>query len=119
MQVKECKVFELKTHDCHVIFQRLLPLVISDLLRKKVCEPLIGLSSFFVKLCSRELSVEELDRLDHQIAKFFCKLEQVFPPSLFDVMIHLPIHLAYKAKVVGPVQYRWIYRIERYLRTLK
>jgi hypothetical protein len=117
--VKECKVFGLKTHDCHVIFQRLLPLVIRDLLPKKVCEPLIGLSSFFVKLCSKELSVEELDRLDHQIAKILCKLEQVFPPSFFDVMMHLPIHLAYKAKVAGPVQYMWIYPIERYLRTLK
>jgi hypothetical protein len=119
VQVKECKVFGLKTHDCHVIFQRLLPLVIRDLLPKKVCEPLIGLSSFFVKLCSKELSVEELDRLDHQIAKILCKLEQVFPPSFFNVMMHLPIHLAYKAKVAGPVQYRWIYPIERYLRTLK
>uniref|UniRef100_A0A2N9I3Q0 DUF4218 domain-containing protein n=1 Tax=Fagus sylvatica TaxID=28930 RepID=A0A2N9I3Q0_FAGSY len=121
LEVKECKVFGLKTHDCHVIFQRLLPLVIRGLLPKKVCEPLIGfgLSSFFVKLCSKELSVEELDRLDHQIAEILCKLEQVFPPSFFDVMMHLPIHLAYEAKVAGPVQYRWMYPIERYLRTLK
>jgi hypothetical protein len=119
VQVKECKVFGLKTHDCHVIFQRLLPLVIRGLLPKKVCEPLIGLSSFFGELCSKELSVEELDRLDHQIAEILCKLEQVFPPSFFDVMMHLPIHLAYEAKVAGPVQYRWMYPIERYLRTLK
>jgi hypothetical protein len=38
-------VFGLKTHDSHVIFQRLLSLVIPGLLPKKVCEPLIGLSS--------------------------------------------------------------------------
>uniref|UniRef100_A0A2N9FEG8 Transposase-associated domain-containing protein n=1 Tax=Fagus sylvatica TaxID=28930 RepID=A0A2N9FEG8_FAGSY len=117
--VKECKVFGLKTHDCHVIFQCLLSLVIRGLLLKKVCEPLIGLSSFFRELFSKELSVEELDQLDHQIAKILCKLEQVFPPSFFDVMMHLPIHLAYEAKVAGPVQYRWMYPIERYLRTLK
>ena len=34
-------------------------------------------------------------------------------------MMHLPIHLAYEAKVAGPVQYRWMYPIERYLCTLK
>ncbi|KAK3218819.1 hypothetical protein Dsin_012789 [Dipteronia sinensis] len=34
-------------------------------------------------------------------------------------MVHLPIHLADEAKVVGPVQYRWMYPIERYLSTLK
>jgi hypothetical protein len=82
-----------------------------------ICEPLIGLSSFFGELCSKELSVEELDRLDHRIAEILCKLEQVFPPSFFDIMMHLPIHLAYEAKVAGPVQYRWMYTIERYLRT--
>uniref|UniRef100_A0A2N9EKC6 Transposase-associated domain-containing protein n=1 Tax=Fagus sylvatica TaxID=28930 RepID=A0A2N9EKC6_FAGSY len=67
----------------------------------------------------KELGVEELDRLDHQIAEILCKLEQVFPPSFFDIMMHLPIHLAYEAKVAGPVQYSWMYPIERYLRTLK
>ena len=46
-------------------------------------------------------------------------MEQVFQPSFFDVMMHLLIHLAYEAKVASPVQYRWIYPIERYLRTLK
>ena len=112
VQVKECKVSGLKTHDCHVIFQRLLPLVIHGLLPKKVCEPLIGLSGFFVELCSKELRVEELDRLNDQIAVTICKLEQAFPPSFFDVMMHLPIHLAYEAKVAGPVQYRWMYPYE-------
>ncbi|KAL6315236.1 hypothetical protein AAG906_037468 [Vitis piasezkii] len=35
-------------------------------------------------------------------------------------MVHLPIHLASEAKIAGPVQYRWMYPIERYyLRTLK
>ncbi|KAI9082962.1 hypothetical protein K1719_035105 [Acacia pycnantha] len=48
-----------------------------------------------------------------------CKLEMVFPPSLFDLMEHLPVHLAYKAKVRGSQQYRWMYPFERFLRTLK
>ncbi|CAL5433319.1 unnamed protein product [Camellia sinensis] len=34
-------------------------------------------------------------------------------------MEHLPIHLAEEAKIAGPVQYRWMYFIERYLMTLK
>jgi hypothetical protein len=33
--------------------------------------------------------------------------------------IHLPVHLAEEAKFGGPVCYRWMYPIERYLRTLK
>ncbi|KAK2402918.1 hypothetical protein QL285_052403 [Trifolium repens] len=34
-------------------------------------------------------------------------------------MVHLVIHLAYEAKVAGPVHYRWMYPIERFLFTLK
>jgi hypothetical protein len=33
--------------------------------------------------------------------------------------MHLPVHLAEEAKLGGPVCYRWMYSIERYLQTLK
>ncbi|KAL0312956.1 UNVERIFIED_CONTAM: hypothetical protein Sradi_5694900, partial [Sesamum radiatum] len=34
-------------------------------------------------------------------------------------MDHLPIHLAYEARVGGPIQYRWMYPFERFFNTLK
>lgn len=34
-------------------------------------------------------------------------------------MMHLPVHLAKEAMAGGPVQYWWMYPIERYLRRLK
>jgi hypothetical protein len=34
-------------------------------------------------------------------------------------MQHLLIHLSYEAKVGGPIQYMWMYHIERALRYLK
>ncbi|KAH0712266.1 hypothetical protein KY289_008225 [Solanum tuberosum] len=34
-------------------------------------------------------------------------------PTFFDVMVHLAIHLANEAKLGGPVQFRWMYYIER------
>ncbi|XP_042459548.1 uncharacterized protein LOC122043134 [Zingiber officinale] len=46
----------------------------------------------------------------------FCK---IFPPSFFDIMVHLTIHLATEVQLAGPVHYRWMYPIERYLGTLK
>jgi hypothetical protein len=33
--------------------------------------------------------------------------------------MHLPVRLVEKAKLGGPVCYRWMYLVERYLRTLK
>lgn len=117
--VNEGTISGLKSHDCHVIFQQLLPLAIRDLLPKEICQPLIELSNFFVKLCSKELQIKELDELSCQIVNILCKLEQIFPPAFFDIMVHLPIHLANEAKLAGPVMYRWMYPVERFLRTLK
>ncbi|WMV20184.1 hypothetical protein MTR67_013569 [Solanum verrucosum] len=54
------------------------------------------------------LRIDDLEQVEAQIPITLCKLEKVFPPSFFDVMVHLPIHLAYEAMLGGPVQYRWI-----------
>ncbi|XP_057451940.1 uncharacterized protein LOC130743729 [Lotus japonicus] len=119
VNINELKISGLKSHDYHVILERLLPLAIRGLLPKDACDPLIELSLFFGDLCSKELELNELDRLQNQIAVTLCKLERIFPPSFFDVMVHLSIHLANEAKTGGPVQYRWMYPIERFLRVLK
>jgi hypothetical protein len=37
----------------------------------------------------------------------------IFPPSFFDSMKNLPIHLVYEAKIGGLVLYRWMYPFER------
>jgi hypothetical protein len=47
------------------------------------------------------------------------KLERTFPPAFFDVMVHLVVHLPDEALLLGPVQYGWMYPIERKLCTLK
>ena len=50
--------------------------------------------------------------------EIFCKLE-IFPPAFFDVMVHLAVHLPEEALLRGPVQYGWMYPIERRLGKLK
>jgi hypothetical protein len=41
------------------------------------------------------------------------KLEMIFPPSFFNSMEHLHIHLPFEVKIGGPIQYRWMYPFER------
>lgn len=74
----------------------------------------IELSLFFKELCSETLQLQVLEQLEKDIALILCKLEMIFPPSFFDVMVHLAIHLAHEAIIAGPVRYRWMYPIERY-----
>ena len=109
----------MKCHDCHVFLHRYLPLALRSLLRKEVSEALIELSAYLRELCVKTIDVENLDRLEQSIPLTLCKLEKIFPPSFFYIMVHLTIHLASEAKLAGPVQFRWMYPVERFLRKLK
>lgn len=113
VQMKDFTLPGLKSHDWHVLMQQLLPIAVRGILPKHVTLILVELSTFYRKLCSKVLRVEELEQLESQIALTLCKMEMVFPQAFFDVMTHLPIHLAGEAKVAGPVNYRWMYPIER------
>lgn len=114
VQLKERKISRLKSHDSHFLLQHLLHISVRRTLPKHVAETLIRLGSFFRGLCAKTLDLQELDRLNAQIAEKLCQLETIFPPSFFDIMVHLPVHLAKVAKRGGPVYYRWMYPIERY-----
>ncbi|GAB2270553.1 hypothetical protein Dimus_038857 [Dionaea muscipula] len=119
VNLKDEKISGMKSHDCHIFLQHLLPHAVSGLLPKEVCEALTELSLFFNVLCSKTLKVDDLTAMQAQIGITLCKLERIFPPSFFDVMMHLPVHLANEAKLGGPVPYRSMWIIEQYLQTLK
>ena len=48
-------------------------------------------------------------------AETICLLEVWFPLSAFDIMWHLPIHLAKQVQQCGLVSNTWCYPIERYM----
>ncbi|XP_052627301.1 uncharacterized protein LOC111914588 [Lactuca sativa] len=84
-----------------------------------VYEAITELCMFFRVLCSKTLHMEDLYNMKRSIAQTICKLEKIFPPSFFDSMEHLIIHLADEAILGGPVQYRWMYQYERKLGIIK
>ena len=68
---------------------------------------------FFKDLTSTIIKNDDMDRLEEEILVILCKLERIFPPSFFDSMEHLPVHLPHEARLAGLVQYRWMYPFER------
>ncbi|CAN6718990.1 unnamed protein product [Malus baccata var. baccata] len=119
VHVNERKIHGLKSHDCHVLMQQLLPLAIRLVLPKAVTMVLLELSAIFRQLCSKKESEEGFKELSSRIALTLCQLEKIFPPAFFDIMVHLPVHLADEAALARHVPYRWMFPIERYLQTLK
>lgn len=109
----EFQMSGMKSHDFHIFIQRILPLAIRGCLTKEVRQVLIELSDFFKKLCCRTQYLHVLEEQERNIAVILCKLERIFPPSFFDIMLHLLVHLPAETKIVGPPQYRWMFPFER------
>ncbi|XP_066347783.1 uncharacterized protein [Miscanthus floridulus] len=100
---------KLKTHSCHILLQRIIHVGLRGLVRKDVYEAVAELGTFFRELCSRNLRIDVVKRLKEEIPLILCKLEKIFPPAFFDVMVHLAVHLPDEALLRGPVQYGWMY----------
>ncbi|XP_051139678.1 uncharacterized protein LOC127257344 isoform X1 [Andrographis paniculata] len=112
-------LFGVKSHDCHVFMQRLIPIGFRELLPKKIWEPLTELSNFFRRLTSKVVTVSDMEMLESEIPVILCKLETIFVPGFFNSMEHLPVHLPHEVKIAGPAQFRWMYPFERFLNRLK
>ncbi|XP_040960172.1 uncharacterized protein [Gossypium hirsutum] len=113
VNLKEYKLSNLKSHDSHILMQD------RGVVKKKVLCVITNLSDFFKRLYVKSLDPQEVDQLQIQVVLTLCEMEKIFPPSFFTIMIHLIIHLPMEAKLGGPVQYRCMYPIERYLMGLK
>ena len=118
VSIKDGKISGLKSHDCHVILQRLIPVGIRRYLPKDVNTALIELSNFFQQLCAKTLNVKDLEKLEEAIVLILCKLERIFPPAFFDVMVHLAVHLPRKAMLAGSISTQWMFPFERYFKNI-
>nr|XP_043611981.1 uncharacterized protein LOC122583665 [Erigeron canadensis] len=119
VRLAERKVSGYKSHDAHILLHYLLQVAVKKSLPKHVVIPLIRLGAFFRNLCKKVIKPEDLDQLQLEITEILCQLEKIFLPAFFDIMVHLPIHLVNEVRLGGPVQYRWMFFMERYLCKLK
>jgi hypothetical protein len=110
--VDGCKLQRLKTHDCHILLQRVLPACLRGLVEKEICTAIAELGNFFRQLCCKTLKLNVLQKLKTFIPIILCKLEKIFHSTFFDVMVHMAVHLPEEATLTGPVQYGWMYNVE-------
>jgi len=54
--MKNGKIFGLKSHDCHILMEQLLPIAIRNVLPNNVTVVIVELCFFFRQLCGKSLS---------------------------------------------------------------
>ncbi|XP_074323765.1 uncharacterized protein LOC141660678 [Apium graveolens] len=119
VSMPDLNIYGLKSHDCHILLQQLLPVAIHSVLPKHVGVTIIRLCFFFNALCNKVVDVSKLDKLQSDVILTLCDLEKVFHASFFDVMVHIVVHLVQELRLCGPVFYRWMYAFERFNKVLK
>nr|CAN66225.1 hypothetical protein VITISV_006068 [Vitis vinifera] len=93
VSMEDLKLYGLKSHDYHALMQQLLPVSLRSVFTKHVRHAICRLSFFFNALCSKVVDVVALDKLQNNVVVKLCLLEKYFPPSFFDIMLHLTVHL--------------------------
>jgi hypothetical protein len=77
------KLIGLKSHNYHIIMERLLPVMFWSYLDDVVWMVLVELNYFYRQLRAKEIAVEMMKKLEKEIPVLLCKMEKIFPPRFF------------------------------------
>lgn len=113
------KLSGMKSHDYHVLMQQIIPLAIRGLMPSGPRRAILRVCRVFKKLCAKVVNPVEYEELRTEAVLTLCLIEKEFPPSFFDVMTHLVVHLVDELYLCGPVASRWMYPMERAMKDMK
>jgi hypothetical protein len=80
----------------------LLPVPLRGIKAELVRDVVTSLCLFFNAIEQKVIDEEKLLDLERRHLETLCFLEDTFPPSLFDFMMHLTTHLASEIWFLGP-----------------
>jgi hypothetical protein len=119
INMTEKKFQNLKSHDCHVIMTHLLPVALRGLLPENVHVPIVKLCAFLNAISQKVINLHIPPRLQQDVAQCLVRFELVFPPSFFNIMTHLLVHLVEEIAILGPVFLHNMFPFERFMGVLK
>jgi hypothetical protein len=76
--VKAWKIHGSKSHDYHIIVERLLHVMLHRYLDDDMWEVLAELSYLYRQLCAKEIKKDMMEKLEKEILVLICKLEKYF-----------------------------------------
>jgi hypothetical protein len=118
-RITDGKVRGLKLHDYYILLQQLLLVCLCNLGDAEVMGSIVCLSRLFCRLCAKVVDSGMEAQLLADATEVLVSLEKVFPPSFFEIIVHLTIHLVEELFICGPIQTQWMYPYERYFKGLK
>jgi hypothetical protein len=119
VNMKEKKFQNLKSHDCHVLMTQLLPIALRGLLPENVRLAIVKICAFLNAISQKVMDPETLSGLQEDVVQCLVSFELLFPPSFFNIMTHLLVHLVEEIRILGPVFLHNMFPFERFMGVLK
>ena len=119
INMAEKKFQNLKSHDCHVIMTQLLPVALRGLLPENVRLAIVKLCAFLNAISQKVIDPEIIPGLQNDLVQCLVSFELVFPPSFFNIMTHVLVHLCEEINVLGHVFLHNMFPFERFMGVLK
>jgi hypothetical protein len=117
--MKTMKIHFKKSHDCHILIGQFLPIAIRGILPIKIRDTIMKLCSFFNAISQKVVDPMKLTKLQDDLILTMCNLKTIFPPSFFDLMPHLFVHIVHEMKYLGPVFLHQMYPFKMFMTVLK
>jgi len=119
INMQEKKFLNLKSHDCHVLMTQVLPVSLRGILPPHVRLATMKLCAFLNAISQKMINPDKLATLQNDVVQFLVSFELVFPPSFFDIMTHLLVHLVKEIIILGPMLLHTMFSFERFMGVLK
>ena len=118
VSMKDLTLTSFNAHDCHIMLTVFLPIVIREIGLEYVKMAITRLSYYFNWITQKVIDEAELPGMKQFNAEMICQLEMCFPPSYFDIMPHLMMHMVDQIQDLGPVYLHQMWTYERFMSTL-
>ena len=115
LNLAEKKLTNLKSHDCHVLMTELLPVVLPGILPDNVRLTIVKLCAFLNVVSQKVIDPDNFIKLQNDVVQCFVGFELIFPPSFFNIMTHLLVHLVKEIDNLGPVFLHNMFSFERFM----
>ena len=112
------KFTNLKSNDCHVLMTELLPVVLRGILPDNVRLTIVKLCAFLNAVSQKIIDPNKLTKLQNDVVQCLVGFELIFPPSFFNIMTHLLLHLVKEIDILGPIFLHNMFLFERFMGVL-
>lgn len=116
---KDNKLSGLKSHDWHKFLQYILPIAIDGCTTSDIRMVIYKISHLVRWISQKEIKKSTIDENRINAAEALCMLEKHFPTSILTIQVHLMIHIVDEVAIAGIVHSRWMFFLERFMKTLK